>query len=91
MSSGLLYRNFTFEVETLKWWLFMRTTPTGSHILLRGVWKFAMAWAADSQDMCFHVVEDNSDEWTIVPELEVDFRRLPRDQDNVISESHRWW
>ena len=39
----------------------------------------------------FHVVENNNDEWVVVPEYEVDFRRLPANDNVVISPDVRWW
>ena len=69
----------------------MRTTAIGPSILGRGVWKFAMAWAHDYDEVGFHVVEDDNIEWTIVPEYDNDFRRLRPDQDDVIGENLRWW
>jgi len=91
MSTGQLFRNFTYEFETLKWWLYMRSTATGPSILGRGVWKFAMACVHDYDEVGFHVVEDDNTEWTIVPEYDNDFRRLLPDQDDVIGETLRWW
>ena len=70
----------------------MRTTWTGLSILVRGLWKFAMTWVRDVHEMGFHVVEDDKDEWVIAPLSAVELRRLRRNQDDVISESHHlWW
>ena len=69
----------------------MRSTTTGPSVLGRGVWKFAMAWVHDYDEVGFHVVEDDNIEWTIVPEYDNDFRRLLPDQDDVIGENLRWW
>jgi len=67
MSNVTVYRNFTCELETLRWWLFMRTTWTGPSTLVRGLWKFAMTWVRDVHEMGLHVVEDDKDEWVIAP------------------------
>ena len=91
MSTGQLFRNFTYEFETLRWWLYMRSTVTGPSIIGRGVWKFAMAHIRDCDEVGFHVVEDDSTEWTIVPLYDADFRSLRPDDDDVISENLRWW
>ena len=69
----------------------MRSTVTGPGILGRGVWKFAMAYIRDYDDLGFHVVEDDSTEWAIVPEYDTDFRSLRPDDDDVISENIHWW
>ena len=69
----------------------MRSTDSGPSILSRGVWKFAMTWIEDADLPGFHVVEDNNDEWTIVTEREVDFRRLPVGDRRTIPENLRWY
>jgi hypothetical protein len=51
MSTGQFFRNLTYEFETLRWWLYMRSTVTGPGILGRGVWKFAMAYIRDYDDL----------------------------------------
>ena len=91
MSTGQFFRNFTLERDTFPWWVYLRSTATGRSILLRGVWKFAMACICDVEAMGFHVVEHNGDEWAIAPLYETDFRRLRPDHDDVIGENLRWW
>jgi len=91
MSTVQFFRNLTYEFETLRWWLYMRSTVTGPGILGRGVWKFAMAYIRDYDDLGFHVFEDDSAEWAIVPEYDTDFRSLRPNDDDVISENIRWW
>ena len=39
----------------------------------------------------FHVVENNNDEWVIVPEYHDDFSRLRAYDDDAIRPSVRWW
>ena len=89
MSTGQLFRNFTYEFETLKWWLYMRSTAIGPSILGRGVWKFAMACVHDYDEVGFHVVE-KGDAWAIVPAYEVDIRSLPADYKDAAAANLRW-
>ena len=67
----------------------MRSTESGPGILLRGVWKFAMTWIHEEPG--FHVVENNNDEWVMVPEYHADFSRLRAYDDDAIRPSVRWW
>ena len=69
----------------------MRSTDSGPSILSRGVWKFAMTWIEDADLPGFHGVEDNNDEWAIVPEREVDFRRFSAGDRRAIAENLRRW
>ena len=85
------YRNLTFDFETLRWWLYMRSTESGPGIILRGVWKFAMTWIEDLDQPGFHVVATSGDEWVNVPAYEIDFRRLPANDNVAIRPDFRWW
>jgi hypothetical protein len=69
----------------------MRSTDTGASILARGVRKFAATKTEYEDAVGFHVVEDNNDEWKIVTEREVDFRRHPVGDRRAIPENLRWW
>ena len=72
--------------------MFLRSTETGAGVLGRGVRKFAAICEEKDIDIVgFHVAEDNNDEWTIVPEREDDFRRLPAGDKMTIRGHLRWW